>query len=132
MGGAEGAGVAGVELLILLPRRGEAKFQVLQWLAAPILVDAVGEGLAIAGRAVEIDGDDAIALLGIKARVPARRPAVAEAALRSAVDQESDGQLRRRRLFGLEDHPPHRVAVRSEERRVGKEGVSKYKSRWSP
>src|SRR3546814_17438358 len=100
MGGAEGAGVAGVELLILLPRRGEAKFQVLQWLAAPILVDAVGEGLAIAGRSVEIDGDDTIALLGIKARVPARRPAVAKAALRSAVDQESDGQLRRRRLFG--------------------------------
>src|SRR3546814_16429586 len=58
IGGAERAGVAGVELRILLPRRGEAKFQVLQRLAAPILVDAVGEGLAIAGRSVEIDGDD--------------------------------------------------------------------------
>src|SRR3546814_15821326 len=66
IGGAERAGVADVELRILLPRRGEAEFQVFERLAAPILVDAVGKGLTVAGRAVEIDGDDAIAMLGLR------------------------------------------------------------------
>src|SRR3546814_8027761 len=37
--------------------------------------------------------DDAVALLGEKARVPARRPAVAEAALRAAMDDERDRQF---------------------------------------
>src|SRR3546814_10629556 len=86
IGGAERAGVADVELRILLPRRGEAEFQVFERLAAPILVDAVGKGLTVAGRAVEIDGADAIALLGIKARVPESRPAVAEARKRPSLN----------------------------------------------
>src|SRR3546814_13912447 len=72
---------------------GEAEFQSVKRLAAPILVDAVGEGRAVTGRAGEIDGDDAIALLRKEARVPARRPAVAETALRPAVDEEGDGQF---------------------------------------
>src|SRR3546814_4976027 len=61
-----------------------------------------------------IDGNDAITLLREEARVPAGRPAVAEAALRPAMDDEGDRQLPGR-VRGLEDHAPHLVAVRTGE-----------------
>ena len=59
VGAAERAGVVGLELRIVRGRVGEALLQVLERPAAPILVDRVGEGLAVAGRSVEIDADRA-------------------------------------------------------------------------
>ena len=61
VGAAERAGVVGLELRIVRGGVGEALLQVLERPAAPILVDRVGEGLAVAGRAVEIDADRGVA-----------------------------------------------------------------------
>ncbi len=55
-----------------------------------MLGDGVFEGLAVAGGAVEIDHHHRITGAGIGLRVPAIGPAVAERALRPAVDQEGD------------------------------------------
>src|SRR5690606_30394924 len=85
---AQRAGAVAVEEVVAVERRGPALLQVLQRLAAPVAADGVGEGLAIAGRAVEVDHDHRVALAGVGLRVPAVAPAVAEAALRAAVDQE--------------------------------------------
>src|SRR4051794_11278280 len=68
----------------------ETELQVLQRPAAPVLVDRVGEGLAVSSRAVEIHADHAIARRREQARVPAIGPAVAERALRAAVDKQND------------------------------------------
>src|SRR3546814_20474315 len=57
----------------------------------------------MAGRTVESDGNHAITLLREDARVPAGLPAVAEAALRPAMDDEGDRHLPGR-VRGLEDH----------------------------
>src|SRR3546814_2526908 len=46
--------------------------------------------------------------------VPARRPAVAKTALRAAMDDEGDRQLCSS-VRGLQDHPPHLVAIRPRE-----------------
>ena len=55
-----------------------------------MLRNRIGEGLAVAGAAVEIDHHHRIALPGVGLRVPAVAPAIAEAALRPAMDQERD------------------------------------------
>ena len=93
---------------------GEAEAQILERRAAPVAVDRVGEGLAVAGRAVEIDGDRAIARRGEHPGVPAIGPAIAERALRAAMDQ----QQRRQRAGGaggLDDLAPDGVAMRAGE-----------------
>src|SRR6185503_11048195 len=77
IGAAERAGAVGVELWVIRGREGGALLQVLERPAAPVAVDAVGEGLAVAGAAVEIDADRGIAPADEHARVPAIRPAVA-------------------------------------------------------
>ncbi len=62
-------------------------------LAAPVAVDAVDYGLAVAGAAAGIDHDDDVAVGGEELGVPAIGPGVAPCALRAAVDQEFDGVL---------------------------------------
>ena len=66
--------------------RFQAFLQVDQRLAAPVAADGIREFLAIAGRAVEVDEDGGVAGARIHLRIPAVAPAVAEAALRAAVD----------------------------------------------
>jgi hypothetical protein len=73
---------------VLLQRGGEALLQVLERLAAPVAVDRVGERLAVAGGAVEVDHHRRVAGAGVGLRVPAVVEVVAERALRPAVDQE--------------------------------------------
>ena len=92
VGTAERAGAVPVELRIVADGVGEALLQILERPAAPIFLDRVGEGLAVAGRAMEIDAHRGIARRDKDARVPAIRPAVGEAALRPAVDEEDDRQ----------------------------------------
>src|SRR5690606_39883920 len=80
--GAERAGLVAVEEGVLPLRRGPALLQVFQRAVAPVAADRVGECLAVAGAAVEIDHHHRVALPGVGLRVPAVAPAVAEAALR--------------------------------------------------
>ena len=49
IGAAERAGIGGVELRVLAAGGGEAEAQILERRAAPVAVDRVGEGLAVAG-----------------------------------------------------------------------------------
>src|SRR5690606_27395056 len=86
--GPQSAGIGAVQERVLLLRRGPALLQVLPRAIAPMLADRVGECLAVAGGAVEVDHHHRVALARIGLRVPAIAPAVAEAALRAAVDQE--------------------------------------------
>lgn len=62
--------------------------QIFQRAVAPMLADGVGEFLAVAGGAVEVDHHHRVALAGVGLRIPTVAPAIAEAALRAAVDQE--------------------------------------------
>ena len=110
--GAERAGLVAVEEGVLLLRRGPALLQVFQRAVAPVLADRVGERLAVAGRAVEVDHHHRVALAGIGLRIPAVAPAVAEAALRAAVDQERDRILLAFLVVPRLDHVAvHGVAV---------------------
>src|SRR3546814_12546041 len=102
--GAQRAAIAGIDLRILGGGGGQPQFQILQRLAAPIFVDAVGEGLAVARRTVEIDDHRSIAMGRERLGIPAIGPAIAEAALRPAMAQPG---------------------YHSEERRGGKEGVGR-------
>src|SRR5690606_31257312 len=78
----------------------------------PVLADRVGDGLAVADRPVEIDHHRGIALPGIGLRIPAVAPAVAEAALRAAVDQERHRVFLARLVVpGLDHVAVHGVAV---------------------
>ncbi len=61
--------------------------QIFQRAVAPMLADGVGEFLAVAGGAVEVDHHHRVALAGVGLRIPTVAPGIAEAALR-AVDQE--------------------------------------------
>src|SRR5688572_1063151 len=87
---AERAGIGAVEEGVSLLCRGPALLQVLQRLAAPVLADGVGKGLAVTGGAMEIDHHHGVALPRIGLWIPAIAPTVAEAALRAAVNQEGD------------------------------------------
>src|SRR5262249_45113874 len=108
VGCAEGADALSIQPRILLECRLQAGFQVLQGLAAPVACDGVREGLAVTGRAVEIDEHHAIAGAGKGLRIPPVTPSVAEASLRSAVYQEGHGifavLLEIRRLDDVAEH----------------------------
>jgi hypothetical protein len=74
------------------------------------------KALAVAGRAVEVDHHHAVAGAGVDLRVPAEAPAVAERALRAAVDQEGDRVLLARvEVDGLDDEAAHGLVVRADE-----------------
>ncbi|KAG1255553.1 hypothetical protein G6F68_010278 [Rhizopus microsporus] len=88
--GAQCTGLVTVEEGILLQRRVPALLQVFQRAVAPVLADRIGEGLAVTGGTVEVDHHHRVALARVRLRVPAVAPAVAEAALRAAVDQGRD------------------------------------------
>ena len=110
--GAERAGLVAVEEGVLLLRGLPALLQVLQRTVAPMPADRVGERLAVAGGTVEVDHHHRIALSGIGLRVPAIAPAISEAALRPAVDQECDRVLLSFRVVpGLDHVAVHGVAV---------------------
>ena len=66
--GAERADALAVEERVLRERVVEALDQVLVGLAAPVVADRVGEGLAVAGRAVEVDHDRRVARAGVGLR----------------------------------------------------------------
>ena len=75
--GAEGALAGFVDEGVVLLGVVEAGHQVGEGLAAPVAVDAVDEGLAVAGRAARIDHDDDVAVGGEEFGVPAVGPGVA-------------------------------------------------------
>ena len=62
----------------------------MKGLAAPVLADRVGERLAVAGRAVEVDEHHRVAAPGEGLRIPAPAPLVLEADLRATVHEEGD------------------------------------------
>src|SRR5690606_8429576 len=101
---AQGTGALAVQEIVLLQGRAPALAQVLQRLAAPVLADRIGEGLAVADRTVEVDHHRREPLAGIGLRVPAVVEVVAEAALRAAVDQEGHRVLLPGLVVGRLDH----------------------------
>src|SRR6185369_2560398 len=64
--GAEGADTVAVQPGIAGDGGGEPLLQVLQRLASPVFLDRVGEGLAVAGRTVEVDGEHGVAGAGVE------------------------------------------------------------------
>src|SRR3546814_16590481 len=88
IGCAQRAGIVAVEPCITFARRREPLLQVLKRPPAPIAATAVGEGLTIAGRAMEIDRDHGIARPCAHRRVPATGPAVVAIALRPAMHHQ--------------------------------------------
>ena len=88
--GAQADGAAGIDVRHVLLDVFEALDEILVGQAAPLLLDGVGEGLAVAGgsRGVGADGD--VALFGEDGWVPARAPAVAPSALGSSVDEKCE------------------------------------------
>ena len=85
-----------VEERVLRERRVEPLHEVLERRAAPVAADGVGERLAVAGRAVEIDHDRRVAVPREGLGVPPVVKVVAEGALRPAVDEEGDRGARPR------------------------------------
>src|SRR5262249_16883150 len=69
-----------------------ALLQVDDGAIAPVIGDRIGEALAVTGRAMEVDEDDAVAPTSPSLRVPAPLPLIAELRLRSGVDHE-DGRV---------------------------------------
>ena len=65
--------------------------EVLERLPAPVVADRIREGLAVPGRAVEVDHDDRVPGARVDLRVPTVVPVVPSAPLRPAVDDEGDG-----------------------------------------
>src|SRR5207249_2618684 len=65
----------------------EAFHHVLEWVVAPMLGDRIGELLAVAGRAVKVDGRYDVAARGEHGVVPARAPVVGPRPLWAPVDQ---------------------------------------------
>ncbi len=78
--------------------------QVFQRPVAPVPDDRLGEGLAVAAGAVEIDHDHGVAHAGPDLRVPAIAPGVAEGSVRAAVDQEGHGIFAAGLEVGRLDH----------------------------
>ena len=111
VGGAERAGLAAVEIGTQGESGIQALLQVFKRLAAPVTVNRVGEGLAVAGAAMKIDRDHRITLGGEDPRVPAERPGIVERALRTAVDEQQHWQLAGRVRGGV-DLPPDGVTPR--------------------
>ena len=109
---AERTGALAVNLTIHLKRRCIAQLQILQWLAAPVLIDRVHELLPVAGTAMEIDGYHCIALGRHDFRVPATGPAVAKTALRTTVDQKCHRQLVGR-AFWFDNLTPDLISIRA-------------------
>ncbi len=66
----------------------QAGHEVRVGFAAPVAVDAVYEGLPIAGRAARVDHHDDVAVRGEEFSVPPVRPRVAPCALRAAVNEQ--------------------------------------------
>src|SRR3546814_19496131 len=101
-----------VEPCITFGHRREPLWQVLKRPPAPIAANAVGEGLTIAGRAMEIDCDHGIARPCEHRRVPAIGPAVVARALRPAMQLEP--YLRHARNVSRAPHTaPHRQTERT-------------------
>ena len=71
----------------------EPAHEVDEGAAAPVAVDAIDEGLAVAGGTTGIDHQHDVAVGGEQLRVPAVGPGVAPGALGSAVDEELHGVL---------------------------------------
>src|SRR5665213_500557 len=78
VGSAERAGMISVEPGVLLQSGGQSELEVLKGFAAPIAANRVGERLAVPGRAVEIDHDDAVPGAGKSLGVPAPIPGIRE------------------------------------------------------
>ena len=126
---AQRASIVAVEIRELFQRRGPAFLQIFQRPVTPVLRDRVGEGLAVADRAVEVDRDHRETGARIGLRVPAVMEFVGPRALRTAMDQECD------RIFpaGLGPNRRHHVtvhgvavpALEGEPRRPGKLDVGK-------
>ena len=112
VGRSQRAGLVAVEEGVAFPGKGPALLQVFQRAVAPVLADRIGEGLAVAGRTVEIDHHHRIARPGIGRGVPAPGPGIAERALRPAMDDEGDRILPALDIAGrLDDIAVHRLAV---------------------
>ncbi len=92
VGGAERAGPLAVDPGIGRQRRLPALLQVFQRTIAPVVVDGVGEGLAVTRRAMEVDHHHRIARRCIDLRIPAVGPALGPGRLGPAVDQ-IDGRI---------------------------------------
>src|SRR3546814_3594272 len=79
---------------------------------APSAANAVGEGLTIAGRAMEIDCDHGIARPCEHRRVPAIGPAVVARALRPAMHHERYRRLARKACGARRIAPEDRKSTR--------------------
>lgn len=71
--------------------------------AAPVILNGVGQALAVAGAAGGIGNDDDVSLFGEDGGVPARAPCVFPRGLGAAVDEEGDGVF----FVGVEERRPH-------------------------
>ena len=71
------------------------------------LADRIGERLAVAGRAVEVDEDRCVAGAGVRLRIPAIAPGIGKGRLRPAVHDERHRVAPPR----VEVRGPHHVAV---------------------
>ena len=91
--GAGGDDAVAVHPGVLVQGGGQALVQILEGTVAPVAADGVGELLAVAGRAVEVDGHGGEAGADVGLGIPAVVEVVAEAALGAAVHQEGHGPL---------------------------------------
>src|SRR5580704_8339463 len=85
----------------------QSAHQVDVWLAAPIAVDAVDEGLSVARRTARIDHDDDVSVRSEEFGIPAIAPAIPPGALRAAVDQK----LHRILFRGIEAGRPDKESL---------------------
>src|SRR5262249_50737757 len=76
----------------------ETLHEVFKRRAAPVAVDLVDKLLPVAGRAMEVDHDDDVAVGGEEFGIPSVGPVVSPRALWSAVNEELDGIF----LVGIE------------------------------
>ncbi len=78
VGSAQRAHAIAVQPRILFERRRESELQILERFAAPVAADRIGERLAVAGGAVEIDHHHGIAGAGESLCVPSPMPDVSQ------------------------------------------------------
>src|SRR5271168_64972 len=91
VGSSQGAHALAVRPRVGFKRGIEPELQILERLAAPVAADGIGERLTVAGGAVKIDHDHAVARAREGFGVPAPAPRIAETALRAAVNKERNG-----------------------------------------
>lgn len=103
--GAEGDGVAAVDVGEVPLDVVEAAHEVVVRQAAPLARDGVGEALAEACGPRRVRAHDDVALLGEEGHVPARGPRVGPARLRPAVHHERERVLFRGVKIRGADHP---------------------------